>query len=152
MSELNQQKQLLNSKVVRNVGITLFLLAFIVPAYHWNGANLHFFAGCTTFVQTPFVPFMVLGNDDPTGGGPTLGGVLRGIFFCGLLWASWLTNFTIFFRLPLLAVLIAVALPWIVFVWFFPLMVDFIPFYFWSSGIAIIHLSRILTPSPVHVV
>jgi hypothetical protein len=144
MNELGQRKFLPSPKVIRNIGVTLFVLSFVVPAYHWGGASLHFFVGCMTFVQTPLLPFMILGNDDPTSGGPTFGGLLHGIFFCGLLWGSWLTNFTIFFRLPLLAGLIVVSLPWIVFIWVFPLMVDLVPFYFWTLGIAFIHLTRIV--------
>jgi hypothetical protein len=139
---MNEIPFFLRSQVIRNFGITLFLPSFLVPAPHIFGANYHFFAGCGAFVGTPIMPSMTLTGDEPASAGFSFGQLSYVLLFCALCWGSWLNNFTIFFRLPLLAVLISVALPWIAFVWVFPLMTDFLPFYFWVAGIALIHVSR----------
>jgi hypothetical protein len=140
---MNESPFFLRPQVIRNFGIALFLVSFLVPAAHVLGADYHFFAGFAAFVRIPFMPFMRLTGDDPTSGGPSFEHSLYVLFFCALCWGSWLNNIIIFFRLPFLGALISVALPWIAFVWVFPLMTDFLPFYFWVTGIALIHLSRL---------
>jgi hypothetical protein len=140
---MNEAPFFLRPKVIRNIGIAAFLLSFLVPAPHIFGADYHFFAGCGAFIRIPFMPFMRLTGNDPTSEGPSFGYLLYVLLFCALCWGSWLSNFTIFFRLPFLAALLSVTLPWIAFIWVFPLMADFLPFYFWVTGIALIHLSRL---------
>jgi hypothetical protein len=130
-------------KVVRNIGIACFILSFFVPAAHFYGAGYHFFVGCGAFIRIPFMPFMRLTGDDPTVGPPSFSESLYGLLFCGLCWGSWAANFSVFFRLPFFLALIPVTVPWIAFIWVFPLMTDFFPFYFWAFGIALIHLSRL---------
>jgi hypothetical protein len=61
-----------------------------------------------------------------------------------ILMAGWLTNFTILFKLPRPAALLAALLPWFVFICWFSLAEGFIPFYFWALGISFIHLAKII--------
>jgi hypothetical protein len=65
---------------------------------------------------------------------------------------GWLSNFTVFFRLPTLVAYMSVIAPWILFVAMIFLsngagpdlhLLAFIPFYPWAFGIALIHLSRL---------
>jgi len=66
------------------------------------------------------------------------------IFIRAVLFGAWLANFTVFFRLPTLAAWFFILLPSAAFVCWFDLAVPFIPFYFWASGITLIHISRIM--------
>ncbi len=148
MVKIGQQTVSRNTKAIRNGGILLFVLSFLVPAPHIFGASKHFFAGCAAFIETPLLPFVRLTGDDPTVVGPSFGDLLYDALICSLCWLSWAANFTVFFRLPLIAALITVAIPWAAFIWAYPLMADFYPFYFWVAGIALIHLSRLLKSVP----
>src|ERR1700733_12671453 len=150
MSEFGHRRFSVKPSVTRNIGIALFVMAFIVPSGDVLFAPticenlkdyLRPFAGCIAFIQTPFaVTFIPLWRGEPLDSGLTPYEILtRAILFC-----AWLSNFTIFFRLPLLAALIVVALPWIAFICWFEFMAGFIPFYFWAFGITFIHLSRTL--------
>jgi hypothetical protein len=131
-----------------------FLLSFIVPSGgalfvptmgEHVGDYLHPFAGCYAFIQTPCaVTFLPLWRGEPIDSGLTP----YEIFTRGVLFAAWLANFTVFFRLPFLAALLAIALPWIAFICWFGFMAGFIPFYFWALGITFIHLSRMLRSRP----
>lgn len=148
MIKVRQQMFLKHPKAIRNLGILLFLASFLVPAPHIIGASDHFFAGGAAFIMVPFVPFMRLTGDDPIAtANPSLVDSLYALFICGLCCLPWIANFTIFFRLPLIAVLVTVAAPLIAFIWSYPLMADFFPFYFWVIGIALIHASRLLSPT-----
>jgi hypothetical protein len=62
---------------------------------------------------------------------------------------GWLSNFSVFFRLPKAAALIMIAAPWLLFLTMTTLgslsgLVAFIPFYPWAIGIGLIHYGRIL--------
>lgn len=150
MGEFGQQSFARNPKVIRNIGITLFVLSFAVPNGGIMQSPFRLFLGLETFISTPFLIFFKpLFCDDPTQPSlsePTI--LLNGILWYGLSLGAWLTNFTIFFRLPFVIALVAIALPWIVFIWLFSILVHFIPFYFWALGITFIHASRFLKPSP----
>lgn len=146
---IQQQFFLRNPKAIRNLGIWLFALSFIVPAPQDWGGRLHFFAGGMQFIFTPNEVWALLtceplSDETPDGDSMTFSGFL----FCCTLFGAWLVNFSIFFRLPKFVTLTVVALPWILFFWHISLIADFIPFYFWALGIALIHLSRLLKPAP----
>jgi hypothetical protein len=78
------------------------------------------------------------------------------------LMIGWLANFTILFRLPRIATLFAIASPWVLFFgmmflsyrrgvethWPDTWVLKFIPFYPWALGIGLIHLSRLMEPTP----
>lgn len=136
------QKALLNrTKALRYIGCISFLLAFIWPTRGFYGADYHFFAGCGVFVKVLFLPFMHPPDYFPEAGWPPFGQLFQRSLLCVLCWGSWIANFTIFFRLPLLVVLFIMVAPCAAFPLFFPFMVSFIPFYLWIFGIALIHLS-----------
>jgi hypothetical protein len=135
--------------VIRNLGFVLFFLSFILPPGHalfvptmdeHSQDYLKPFAGVSVFVHTPaaitFVPLW-------RGPGIDNGFTPYEILIRAILFGAWLANFTVFFRLPILAALIAVVLPWAAFVCWFGFVAGFIPFYFWALGITLIHLSRI---------
>jgi hypothetical protein len=154
MNELGQQRYPVRSGLIRNMGIILFVLSFIVPpggAYGVPTMGEHFrdylqpFWGCRVFINTPFmVTFLPLWRGEPIDSGFTP----YEIFIRVILIGAWLTNFTILFRLPLPATLLTIALPWLAFLCWFEIAARFIPFYFWALGITFIHLSRILRPWP----
>ncbi|HXB59861.1 MAG TPA: hypothetical protein VNU95_09860 [Candidatus Acidoferrales bacterium] len=149
MRNIEQQTFSGPPKASRNLGILLFAFSFIVPAPHTIGAIHNFFAGMVAFIEVPFIPFMRLTGDDPTEMvSSSFGDKLYFAFIISLCWLSWAANFTVFFRLPLIVALISVAVPWVAFIWAYPLMADFYPFYFWIVGIALIHISRLLRPVP----
>src|SRR5262245_43154620 len=91
------------------------------------GADFHLFGGCGAFVQTPMLAWDMITNrgDDVLGGTIAMG--------------AWLTNFTVFLKLPARLGLAVTVLPWIAYVWFFLILAGFIPFYFWAVGLALIH-------------
>jgi hypothetical protein len=119
------------------------LLSFVLPTRGFYGADYHFFVGCGVFVKALFFPFMHPPDYIPEAGWPSFSQLFQRALLCVLCWGSWSANFTIFFRLPLLIVLVAMAVPCVAFVCFFPVLASFIPFYFWIFGIALIHLSRL---------
>jgi hypothetical protein len=137
---LEQRKFLFKPLVVRNVGIALFILSFLAPG-SWrawqSGGDFSVCAGFTAFVQTPFLAIHIFRIDEKS---------WYRILLCVTLLISWAANFTIFFRLPKKAALAAIAAPWCVFICWFSMTVEFIPFYPWALGIAFIHLSRMLRP------
>lgn len=154
MSDPGQRRFSVRPSVIRNIGIGLFVLSFIVPS---GGAlfvptmgehvrdYLHPFAGCAVFIQTPCaVTFIPLWRGEPIDTGLTP----FEIFTRGVLFVAWLANFTVFFRLPSPAALLAIGLPWIAFICWFGFMAEFIPFYFWALGITLIHLSRMMGSWP----
>lgn len=150
MAIFGQQIFLRHPRAIRKLGIFLFVLSFIVPAPQDWGGRLYFFPGAIQFILTPNEVWAFLTGGEPlsdeTPDGDSMN--FRGFLFCCILFGAWLANFSIFFRLPKLITLAVIALPWIVFIWTFSLTVDFIPFYFWALGIALIHLSKFLKPAP----
>ena len=137
-------QKILNKRATALVfmGCASFLLSFICPARGFYGADYHFFVGCGVFVKVLFLPFMHTPDYIPEPGS-SFAELLRRLILCVLCWGSWGANFTIFFRLPLLVVLIIMVVPLAAYVLFFPIMVTLIPFYFWILGIALIYLSRL---------
>jgi hypothetical protein len=154
MSNLEQHRFSVRPNVIRNIGITLFVLSFLVPpgsagfvpttGEHFRD-YLQLFWGCRVFIFTPqMVSFLPLFRGPPIDDGFTP----YEIFIRVILIGAWLTNFTVLFRLPRLATLVAIALPWIAFIFWFEFMAEFIPFYFWALGITFIHVSKILRSWP----
>jgi hypothetical protein len=142
MSELEQQSFLARPNVVRNIGIGLFLLSFIIPLGGFGNTDFFSFrpfAGFWIFVQTPeLITALPLWRGPPIDDGFTPYEI-----FIRVIWLSaWSVNFTVFFRLPKVAAWIAIALPWAAFVCWFNVLDGFAPFYFWALGIAFIHFSR----------
>ncbi len=151
MHESNQQKVLAAPKVIRNIGIVLFALSFLVPDGPAYNGRLHFFSGSMIFIEVPSMPFFRPSWDysDVYPTPLSFNQILYNLMIFVLFWGSWAANFTIFFRLPLIVRLISILLPWVAYAWLFSLIVGFIPFYFWIAGIMLIHLSRPLKPVPV---
>jgi hypothetical protein len=154
MSEIRQRRFAVRPNLIRNIGITLFILAFIVPpggALFVPTMREHFrdylqpFWGCIVFINTPQMAFFM-----PLFRGPPIddGFTPYEIFIRVILIGGWLTNFTVFFRLPRLVALVVIILPWLTFILWFDFASGFIPFYFWALGITLIHLSRIVRSWP----
>lgn len=151
MNDIGHQRFSVRPSVIRNIGITLFVLAFIIPpcgSALVTTAGEHFrnyFLGCRVFIATPQMAFFM-----PLFRGPPIddGFTPYEIFIRVILMGAWFVNFTVFFRLPRLVAFIAIILPWAAFICWFEFMADFIPFYFWALGITFIHLSRILRSWP----
>lgn len=132
MLESMHQKFLLKSKVIRNIGIVLFVLSFFAPL-RWD--DLRFFGGGIIFVATPdFAITEISAKPSEELSHSTL-------LFC-IMMTAWLANFTVFFRLPLVIAIIAILLPWPAYIYLFSDLVHMIPFYPWAIGIALIHVSR----------
>jgi hypothetical protein len=133
------------SKHIRNIGIVWFVLSFIVPSGDQNHFDI--FSGAFLFIYAPVIPFEWF---IPLWSGPPIDDVtsppLNWYIDSGALLISWLANFTVFFRLPRWMALIVIALPWVAFTFLFDIAAGFLPFYFWTSGITLIHLPRILKP------
>ncbi len=154
MSDIEQRRFSVRPSVIRNIGITLFVLSFIMPP---GGSHLvptmgeHYrdylqpFWGCRVFIATPQMAFFM-----PLFRGPPIddGFTPYEIFIRVVLIGAWLASFTVFFRLPRLAALLAISLPWLAFIFWFGFMAGFVPFYFWAIGITFIHLSRVLRSWP----
>jgi hypothetical protein len=154
MSENKQPRFLVRPSVIRNIGIALFSLSFIVPpggsilvptmGEHFRD-YLQLFIGCRVFAATPQMAFFM-----PLFRGPPIddGFTPYEIFSRWILIGAWLVNFTVFFKLPRLIAMFAITLPWLAFIFWFGIMAGFVPFYFWALGITFIHLSKILWPQP----
>ena len=120
---------------IRNIGIILFILSFFVPSLDRSG-NLQFFEGSKAFYTTPMLAYGEIIHYEKFSE--------EGFTFLVLI-AAWISNFTIFIDMPLVATLIAILLPWpAFFVYFHSFLSVFIPFYFWVAGMTLIHFSRIL--------
>jgi hypothetical protein len=152
MSDLAHARFSVRPRVIRNIGILLFLLSFILPPGRaifvptmgeHSGDYLQPFWGCRVFIATPQMAFFL-----PLFRGPPIddGFTPYELFIRVILLGAWLANFTVFFRLPVLMTLAVIALPWLAFIFWFGFVSGFVPFYFWALGIASIHFSRILKP------
>jgi hypothetical protein len=147
---LRPNEQSVRPSVIRNIGITLFLLSFVVPP----GASIlvptmneHVrdyqqpFWGWHVFLNTPgMIFFLPLLRGPPIDNGFTP----YEIFIRVILMGAWLANFTVFFRLGRSVAWAAILLPWTAFIFWFGLVAGFVPFYFWALGITFIHVSRFL--------
>jgi hypothetical protein len=133
-SGLKQRMFLFRPRVVRNIGFALFALSFVAPGSWKAGGDFSVCGGLTAFLYTPILAFKNIRID--------MGSWSRILISVTLL-LSWSANFTIFFRLPLVAALIAIMLPWCIFI-SMPGFAGFVAFYPWAFSIAIIHLSRLI--------
>jgi hypothetical protein len=139
MPESIQQPRSLRPKVIRNIGIGLFVLSFLAPPRWRGGDDFHLFGGCAAFIQTPVIACQaILANRDEAPSHSTL------LFI--VMMAAWIANLTIFTRMPLAIAVISILLPWPAYFFLFSESVSFIPFYPWAAGIALIHLSRVAQP------
>lgn len=137
-------------RFVRKVGIFLYLLAFLVPP-HWNFTDdFHIGGGFMAFIETPVWAFIGVSNSIQHN-------LWQGYLLGVSMMIGWVSNFSIFFRLPLIGSLFAIASPWVLFfgmtLWeqvtgFSMVAIVFIPFYPWATGIALIHISRLAEPKP----
>jgi len=102
------------------------------------------------FVETP-VWALVIAAD-----GPQYGDWQRCLLGI-LIMVGWSANVTVLFRPPLPIALIAIASPWVLYAGMTFLggtggvdttAITFIPFYPWSFGIALIHISKLAEPKP----
>ena len=129
---LKQRMFLFRPRVARNIGVALFVLSFVTPGSWKAGSDFSVCGGVVAFLFTPFLAFKNIQMD--------VGNWSRILITVTFL-LSWSANFTIFFKLPWVAALIAILLPWCIFI-SMPRFAGFFPFYPWAFGIAIIHLSR----------
>ncbi len=137
MTESPKPKAWFITNNIRNCGILLFILSFIIPPRMPVGADFAFFGGAVAFIQTPFVALNLISESH--------GRTPQDYFLCLVMLAAWVTNFTVFFRLPVLIVLIAMILPWVAYYCcLFGILAGFIPFYLWVLGISLIQISGIL--------
>jgi len=150
MTESKHQMFLLRPKVIRNIGIALFVLSFLAPPQWQRGADFHLFGGAAAFIQTPVWALTGAAQGIQYGHWqPCLLGVLMVV--------GWFANFTVFIRSSLPIVLLFMASPWILYigvtflentVGMSMVAVTFVPFYPWAFGIALIHLARLAEPKP----
>ena len=145
MPESKHQMILLRPKVIRNIGIVLFVLSFLAPAHPAGDFRLrdyHLFGGVMAFIQTPvFACQRVL----DVGPGESLS---HAVFLFVIMMTAWIANLTVFTRLPVGLALIAILLPWPAYIFLFSVLAGFIPFYPWAVGIALIHIGRLAGPGP----
>jgi hypothetical protein len=142
-SNLWLQRLSAKANLIRNIGIVLFLLSFIVPS--GDRSRFDILSGAFLLIYTPVIPFCWF---TPLWDGPPInddtGPPLRWYIGCSALVVSWIANFTVFFKLPPWMALIVIALPWVAYIFWFFIAAGFLPFYFWVLGITFIHISRIL--------
>lgn len=71
---------------------------------------------------------------------------------------GWCANFTIYFRLPFPWALLAIVSPWILYlgmtflgstVGLSTMAIEFVPFYPWACGIALMQTARLWEPKPI---
>jgi hypothetical protein len=145
MWEFGHRRLQLRPKVIRNIGIVLFIISFLAP--HWRAGgwdDIMFFGGCWMFITAPYYALNSIteSSTDPN----NVGGGVQVIAL--IILAAWSCNFTFFLKLPRLLALASIALPWVAYACIFSFLVSFVPFYPWAFGIAFIHLSRLLKPWP----
>ena len=122
-------------RVVRGVGVALFVLSFATPNWHFEGM------GIGAFVVVPQLVWEKFSEQDAFQD-------WHMVVLIASLSLGWLSNFTVFFSLPRYAAFIAIAAPWVLLLAMTflsrPGRVDlgalcFIPFYPWALGIGMIH-------------
>jgi hypothetical protein len=117
-------------RIVRNIGIALFLMSFLAPWSGKSGDGPKIGGGFVAFIYAPIIAIHFL--------------KMHRVLLCVGLLISWAASFTIFFRLPLIATWVAIALPWIAYICWFSVAARFIQFYPWAFGIGMIHLSKLI--------
>lgn len=135
-------------KLIRKIGIVLYLFALLAPP-HWNFSNdFHVGGGLMALIQTPVWACVAIAN-----------GIQERYWRECLLGISmivgWASNFYIFFRMPVVMAVFAIASPWILYIGvtfldstigFSTSAIDYIPFYPWAVSLALIHISRLAEP------
>lgn len=118
--------------VLRVLGFILFLASFAVPGGGYGEIGL------SAFIVMPYAIWYQLMKGYPWDSEAIV------LIFSGTI--AWLDNFTVFFRLPAVAALLAMVAPWVL----FPLMLAdsnallFLPFYPWALGISLIQAARLV--------
>lgn len=129
-----------NSKRLRRVGFTLFIISFLTPNWNFEGMGIGAFIVVPELVWAKFSEGEVFSD-------------IRSFILISSLSLGWLSNFTVFFRLPRHLALTAISAPWILYLamilFFNTSRLDFgvvscICFYPWAFGIGIIHSSRLI--------
>jgi len=147
-SDLPKKRSSRGIKTIRGIGILSFGSSFLVPANLSDLSQIG--GGFMAFIETPIWALIAAtkGIQEDHWQGCMLG---------FLMVVGWASNFYIFLRLRLVGTLFAVASPWILFVGmsflenvtgFSTVAIDFIPFYPWALGIALIQLSQLNKPRP----
>jgi hypothetical protein len=139
MPEIKHQMFLLRPKVIRNIGIVLFVLSFLAPSQPAGGGDFHLFSGVVVFIQTPV--FACEAVMEAPGAAPS-----HPVFLFVIIMTAWIANLTAFTRLPIGLALIAILLPWPAYIYLFSILAGFLPFYPWAIGIALIHIGRFPKP------
>ena len=140
MSQLWQRVSQLRPKTIWKAGVALFIISFFVP--HWRGDDdFALFGGARIFISAPFLALEFLSHFSDRDADR-----MQDLFDAAIIMIAWTANIPIFFRLPKLAAVIAIAVPWIAYACLFSFLVSFLPFYPWAVGIAFIHVSRMLKP------
>jgi len=125
---------------IRRVGFTLFALSFLTP--NWDFESM----GVGAFIAVPWWVCVTLAEGDVFHN-------WRAAILIGSWTIGWLSNFTVFFRVPRFLAITAVTAPWILYlamVFFLSMtrrdfgVTGFIPFYPWAFGIGLIHCSRLM--------
>ena len=123
---------------IRFLGIAFFAISFVVPNAEpaGNGISWSTAAGFHTFLMTPVLCVGLIIN----------AGEWRSLLVGIALAAAWLTNFTVFFRLPRVGSWIPMTTPWVLYITFclnwYPngrSVVGFLPFYPWAAGLFLTH-------------
>jgi hypothetical protein len=92
-----------------------------------------------TFLQTPLFAWQAVADRGALATGHPF------LLFV-ILMGAWISNFSVFFKMPYFMALIAILLPWLPYICFFHDMVGLLPFYPWAVGITFIYLSKSLKP------
>jgi hypothetical protein len=125
--------------VVRFIGIALFAASFPMPDIDAGESGLTWSlkdSGFSAFLMTPIVLIGLL--ESGSGWRNCIAGVM--------LVAGWVTNFTMFIRVPESFAWIPISVPWLFFISFWlewypngSSIVGYLPFYFWAAGIGLFH-------------
>src|ERR1700743_2069716 len=113
LPESKHQMFLLRPKVIRNMGIVLFVLSFLAPPRWRGGADFQLFGGVAAFIETPVLAYQVVMPFPPAT--PSS----HSIFMFVIMMTAWITNLTVFTRLPIVVALIAILLPWLAYIFLF---------------------------------
>ena len=129
-------------RVFQIIGITLFVLSFLVPSTWGAGEPLQMFGGCIAFISAPYIIFLMLAK--------LQFGSWHDISFFLELVVAWTANFTIFLRPRLIAALVGIFSLLVGYICLYSITVGKVQLYFypWALGILLIHLSRILKSWP----
>ena len=143
------QKFRLTPRDIRNAGIVIYILSFLVPDQWKVYDQREYFgigSGALMFVLTPiwalYLANVAISNEN----------LATGILSIAMA-VGWAANLTILFRPNLVVALISVAAPWVPYTYMDVEgnadLVTSPSFYVWALGIALIHLAKLGMPVPV---